>query len=113
MRTLESHAARAALIAAALLLVAAILASSTSALPMTQIQARCRRPERTVVGHGGHLLDHLEVDVKHNETSHFTELLGSLDLDGAVVTSDALHTVRANLDWLVTDKKAHHIAVVK
>jgi len=29
----------------------AILASSTSALPMTAIQARCRRPERTVVGH--------------------------------------------------------------
>ena len=29
-----------------------------------------------------------------------------------VVTFDALHTVRANLDWLVTDKKAHYIAVV-
>ena len=43
--------------------------------------------------HGGHLLDHLEVDVKHNETSHFTGLLEPLDLDGAVVTFDALHTV--------------------
>jgi hypothetical protein len=63
--------------------------------------------------HGGHLLDHLEVGVKHNETSHFTGLLGSLDLDGAVVTFDALHTVRANLDWLVTDKKAQYIAIVK
>jgi predicted transposase YbfD/YdcC len=30
-----------------------------------------------------------------------------------VVTSDALHTVRANLSWLVTDKKAHYIAMVK
>ena len=66
-----------------------------------------------VAEHGGHLLDHLEVGVKHNETSHFTELLDPLDLDGAVVTSDALHTVRANLDWLVTDKNAHYIAVVK
>ena len=66
-----------------------------------------------VAEHGGRLLDHLEVDVKHNETSHFTELLEPLDLAGAVVTSDALHTVRANLDWLVTDKKAHYIAVVK
>src|SRR6266436_8221684 len=66
-----------------------------------------------VAEHGGHLLDHLEVDVKHNETSYFTALLGPLDLDGAVVTSDALHTVRANLDWLVTEKKAHYIAVVK
>src|SRR6202453_2687057 len=43
-----------------------------------------------VAEHGGHLLDHLEVDVKHNETSHFTELLEPLDLDGAVVTFDAL-----------------------
>ena len=66
-----------------------------------------------VAEHGGRLLDHLEVDVKHNETSHFTELLGPLDLDGAVVTFDALHTVRANLDWLVSEKNAQYIAVVK
>jgi predicted transposase YbfD/YdcC len=66
-----------------------------------------------VAEHGGRLLDHLEVDVKHNETSHFTELLEPLDLAGAVVTFDALHTVRANLDWLATEKKAHYIAVVK
>ena len=30
-----------------------------------------------------------------------------------MVTFDALHTVRANLNWLVQDKKAHYIAVVK
>ena len=66
-----------------------------------------------VAEHGGRLLDHLEVDVKHNETSHFTELLEPLDLAGAVVTFDALHTVRANLDWLAGQKKAHYIAIVK
>jgi predicted transposase YbfD/YdcC len=66
-----------------------------------------------VAEHGGHLLDHLEVSVKHNETSHFTELLEPLDLAGAVVTFDALHTVRANLSWLAGEKKAHYIAVVK
>jgi hypothetical protein len=66
-----------------------------------------------VAEHGGRLLDHLEVDVKHNETSHVTELLEPLDLTGAVVTFDALHTVRANLDWLATEKKAHYIAIVK
>jgi predicted transposase YbfD/YdcC len=66
-----------------------------------------------VAEHGGHLLDHLEVDVKHNETSHFTELLEPLDLAGAVVTFDALHTVRANLSWLAAEKKAHYIAVIK
>ena len=63
--------------------------------------------------HGGRLLDHLEVDVKHNETSHFTGLLQPLDLAGAVVTFDALHTVRANLHWLAAEKKAHYIAVLK
>ncbi len=56
--------------------------------------------------HGGRLLGHLEVDVKHNETSHFAELLEPLDLAGAVVTFDALHTVRANLEWLAGEKKA-------
>ena len=66
-----------------------------------------------VAEHGGRLLDHLEVDVMHNETSHFTELLEPVDLGGAVVTFDALHTVRANLDWLAGEKKAHYIAIVK
>jgi hypothetical protein len=63
--------------------------------------------------HGGHLLDHLEAGARHNETSHFTALLEPLDLAGAVVTFDALHTVRANLNWLVKDKEAHYIAIVK
>jgi predicted transposase YbfD/YdcC len=30
-----------------------------------------------------------------------------------VVTFDALHTVRANLDWLAREKKARYIAVIK
>ena len=62
-----------------------------------------------VAEHGGHLLQHLEVGIKHNETSHFANLLEALDLDCAVVTFDALHTVRANLNWLVEDKRAHYI----
>ena len=35
-----------------------------------------------VAGHGGHLLDHVGVGVKHNETSHFTEFLEPVDLAG-------------------------------
>jgi hypothetical protein len=66
-----------------------------------------------VTEHGGRFLDHLAVDAKHNETSHFTDLLAAHDLAGRVVTFDALHTVRSNLDWLVAEKKAHYIAVVK
>ena len=58
-----------------------------------------------VAEHGGHLLDHLEVNVKHNETSHFTALLGPLDLEGAVVTFDALHTgERTWTGWQVRRK---------
>ncbi len=78
-----------------------------------------RRPDGTrvhllgVTEHAGRFLDQVEVDVKHNETSHFTDLLAPLDLSGTVVTFDALHTVRSNLDWLVTTKKAHYIAVIK
>jgi predicted transposase YbfD/YdcC len=63
--------------------------------------------------HGGRLLNHCEVDVKHNETSHFTALLQPLDLASAVVTFDALHTVRANLGWLTREKKAPYIVVIK
>jgi hypothetical protein len=51
--------------------------------------------------------------LKHNETSHFTALLQPLDLDGAVVTFDDLHTVRDNLDWLAGEKNGHYIAGVK
>jgi predicted transposase YbfD/YdcC len=66
-----------------------------------------------VAEHSGHLLDHLEVDARHNETSHFTALPEPLNLTGAVVTFDALHTVRANPGWLAGEKKGHYIAVVK
>jgi len=59
------------------------------------------------------LLDHLEVDAKHNEVTHFTSLLAGLDLEQYVVTFDALHTVRENLNWLVTAKSAHYVAVIK
>jgi predicted transposase YbfD/YdcC len=66
-----------------------------------------------VAGHDGHFWHQLAVDAKHNETSHFQELLVGLDLAGQVVTFDALHTVRTNLDWLVNSKNAGYIAIVK
>lgn len=78
-----------------------------------------RRPDGSrvhllgVTEHAGPFLDHVAIDAKHNETSHFTDLLTGHDLTGRVVTFDALHTVRSNLDWLVTTKNAHYIAVIK
>ena len=76
---------------------------SPGQVPSQQAEALARR----------RLLDHLEVGVKHNETSRFTELPESLDLAGTVVNFDALRTFRANLHWLIMDKKAHYIAIVK
>ncbi|MFI6355584.1 ISAs1 family transposase [Streptomyces sp. NPDC050743] len=55
----------------------------------------------------------VEVGAKTNETRHFKPLLAPLDLAGTVVTFDALHSVKANITWLVETKKAHYIAVIK
>uniref|UniRef100_UPI0013E9C8DD transposase n=1 Tax=Candidatus Protofrankia californiensis TaxID=1839754 RepID=UPI0013E9C8DD len=67
-----------------------------------------------VVEHGsGHLVDHVEVDAKSNETTAFQSLLSGLELAGATVTFDALHSVRANLDWLLRAKGGHYLTVVK
>jgi predicted transposase YbfD/YdcC len=66
-----------------------------------------------VADHDGRFLDQIAIDAKHNETSHFQELLAGIDLAAVVVTFDALHTVRANLNWLATAKNAHYIAIVK
>lgn len=54
-----------------------------------------------------------EVGAKTNETKHFRPLLNPLDLAGTTVTFDALHSVKANITWLVETKKAHYIAVIK
>ncbi|MFR9756983.1 ISAs1 family transposase [Streptomyces sp. TR06-5] len=54
-----------------------------------------------------------EVGAKTNETAHFQPLLEPLDLNGALVTFDALHSVQANITWLVTTKNAHYIAMIK
>jgi predicted transposase YbfD/YdcC len=54
-----------------------------------------------------------EVGAKTNETKHFQPLLALLDLAGTVVTFDTLHSVKANIIWLVETKQAHYIAVIK
>jgi predicted transposase YbfD/YdcC len=58
-------------------------------------------------------LAQVEVGAKTNETRHFKPLLAPLDLAGNAVTFDALHSVKANVTWLVETKKAHYIAVIK
>jgi len=53
------------------------------------------------------------VDGKTNEITAFAPLLEPLDLAGAVITADALHTQREHAQFLVSDKHAHYILVVK
>ena len=53
------------------------------------------------------------MDGKTNEITQFAPLLEDVDIAGAVITADALHTQRENAKFLVSDKKAHYILVVK
>jgi Transposase DDE domain len=79
--------------------------------------ARLTAPHRhllSAVTHGTVVtLAQVGVGMKTNETTHLRPLLAPLDLAGAVVTFDALHSVKANIAWLVETKKAHYIAVIK
>jgi hypothetical protein len=53
------------------------------------------------------------VDEKTNEIKHVRPLLNDLDIEGAVVTADALHTQKDLAKYLVKDKKAHYLLTVK
>ena len=59
------------------------------------------------------VLAQASVDGKTNEITTFAPLLEPLDLTGCVITADALHTQREHAKFLVIDKKAHYILVVK
>src|SRR5680860_345739 len=64
--------------------------------------------------HGeGAVVGQQQVDVKSNEISAFRPLLEDLDLEGALITADAMHTHRANAAWLVEDKNADYLLQVK
>jgi predicted transposase YbfD/YdcC len=54
-----------------------------------------------------------EVDGKTNEITVFRPMLAGLDLADTVVTFDALHSQTAHARFLVEDKNAHYIAVIK
>jgi predicted transposase YbfD/YdcC len=79
-------------------------------------------------GHHGHgqvhllaVMDHTSrgvlaqtgVDGKTNEITQFRPLLERLDLTSTVVTADALHTQREHAEWLVTQKHAAYVLIVK
>ena len=61
----------------------------------------------------GRTVTQLRVPEKTNEITCFAALLAPYDLTGVTVTADALHTQRAHARFLVEEKKAHYLLVVK
>jgi predicted transposase YbfD/YdcC len=59
------------------------------------------------------VLGQTNVDGKTNEITGFQPLLDGVDLTGAVITADALHTQREHADWLVGVKGAAYLLLVK
>jgi predicted transposase YbfD/YdcC len=91
-----------------------VIAVDGKALKGSARLTAARRHLLSAVTHGLVVtLAQAEVGAKTNETTHFRPLLAPLDLTDAVVTFDALHSVKANISWLVETKNAHYIAVIK
>jgi predicted transposase YbfD/YdcC len=61
----------------------------------------------------GRTVTQLRVPDKTNEITCFAALLEPYDLTGITVTADALHTQRDHARFLVEEKKAHYLLVVK
>ena len=62
--------------------------------------------------HDGTVLAQRQVEGKSNEITAFAPLLAAVDLAGAVVTADALHTQRAHARFLHA-RGAHYLFIVK
>lgn len=60
----------------------------------------------------GEVLGQSVVDGKTNEIRAFGPLLDRIDITGAVITADALHTQRVHVDYLV-GRGAHYLLTVK
>jgi len=80
---------------------------------MVAVDGKTLRGSGLAGGPGRHLLaalDHahgvvlgqVDVEAKTNEIPMFATLLDRIDLAGAVVTADAMHTQRAHAEYLVT-----------
>ncbi|MCM2416523.1 ISAs1 family transposase [Streptomyces sp. RKAG293] len=61
----------------------------------------------------GRTVTQLRVPDKTNEITCSAALLESFDLTGVTITADALHTQRGHVRFLVEEKKAHYLFVVK
>ena len=77
----------------------------TGSNPAPHLLAALDQASGVVVGQRG-------VSDKSNEIPALPELLAPLDLDGAVVTADAMHTQRGTAQWIIS-RGAHYALTVK
>ena len=61
---------------------------------------------------GGVVVGQRRVADKSNEIPALRDLLEPLDLDGAVITADAMHTQRGTAEWIIS-RGAHYLLTVK
>jgi hypothetical protein len=61
----------------------------------------------------GIVINQRETDKKSNEITAFIPLLEPLDLEGKIITADAMHTQTKNASFLVEEKNADYILPVK
>jgi predicted transposase YbfD/YdcC len=60
----------------------------------------------------GAVLGQVPVDGKHNEITAFPQLLKGIDIAGALITADAMHTQRSHVEYLHS-RGAHWLLIVK
>jgi len=82
--------------------------------------AGARRPDGSyanllsmVAHHSGTTAAQREIGAKTNEVPEVTVLLAGVDVQGAVLTLDALHTQRATAEAIVTDHHAAYLLTIK
>jgi predicted transposase YbfD/YdcC len=75
---------------------------------------RARHLMAAIDHHAGVVLGQVNVEGKTNEIPMFSQLCDQIpDLEGVVVTADAMHCQKAHADYLVLTRGAHYILTVK
>jgi hypothetical protein len=88
------------------------------------VDGKCVRTATLINGHSLQLFSaldtqtrlscgQLQIPAKTNEIPSLKELLKDLDLHGALLTADAMHTQKATAAHVVEEKKADYLLVVK
>ena len=59
------------------------------------------------------MIAQLQVEEKTNEIPKLPELLAPLPIQGALITADAIHTQTESARYIVEEKKADYLFIVK